>query len=323
MYMFNDKKIAVVVPAFNEENLILKTINSIPKYVDSIIVVNDASTDSTREIVENFISKDNKTLLINHEKNSGVGSALITGYKESLDQINDITVIMPGDAQALPEDFENLIKPIINNEADYCKGNRLNHKDVKKIMPKHRFIGNTILSLLTKFASGYYNLMDPQMGYTAISNKCLEKLSIDNLIKRYGYPGQLLHMLNMSNAVVFDVDVKPHYGEEVSGLRVWKIIPKLSFLLLSLFFKRVFIKLILKDLTPAGIAYFLSFIVFFIIQPILLYRLISLYTINTVLPELTFISLLFAYILFIILFFFGLLFDIQENSKLNNKIVQS
>ena len=318
--MINEKKISVIVPAYNEEKLISKTVNTIPAEVDSIIVINDASTDRTKEIVEELKKENKKLLLINHEKNSGVGSALRTGYEKSIELNYDITVVMPGDAQALPEDFLNIVMPVVKNEADYSKGNRLNHKKVKEIMPRYRFVGNTLLSLFTKFASGYFKIMDPQMGYTAINNSALKKIDLSKLIKRYGYPGQLLHFLNLVDARVCDVDITPHYGEEESGLRVWNIGPKLTFLLIGLFIKRVFKKFIFRDLTPSGISYLLSFILFLIAQPILLIRLLNLYNLNSSIPELTFILLLNVYVLFLILFLFGLMFDMQENKHLNIEV---
>ena len=258
-----EKKIAVIVPAFNEELLIEKTLYSIPTFVDKIIVINDASKDKTLEIVEALQKNNSKISVINNEKNSGVGKALIDGYQLAFEEGYDIGVVMPGDAQALPEDFERLVSPVVNEKADYAKGNRLNYYDVQNIMPKHRFFGNTLLTLLTKFASGYYHVMDPQMGYTAMNLKILPKLEINKLIKRYGYPGHLLYMLNLCDAKVTDVDVKPHYAEEKSGIKLITFVPKLIYLLIRLFFSRVFKKLIKKNLSPAGLSYFLSFLMLF------------------------------------------------------------
>ena len=318
--MINDKKIAVIIPAYNEELLISKTINTIPNEADLLIVVNDASKDSTESVVSDLKKLNKKIILINHEKNLGVGASLKTGYKKSLEMNMDISVVMPGDAQALPEDFYKVVSPVAKNLIDYSKGNRLRHKKVKEIMPRYRFVGNTVLSLFTKFASGYFHIMDPQMGYTAIRNKVLRKIDIDKLINRYGYPGQLLYLLNLEDARVADVDITPHYGEEKSGLRVWNILPKLTFLLIGLFFKRVFKKLIFRDLSPAGISYLLSFIPLFVAEPILLSWVLRVYEHDGFVPELTFIMLLVFFILFILFFFFGLLFDIQENKDLNFKI---
>ena len=318
--MINNNKISVVIPAYNEEKLIAKTINTMPEEADYLIVINDNSKDGTLEIVQELASKNKKIVLINQEKNYGVGKAIKTGYKKSIELNSDICVVMPGDAQALPEDFLKIVNPVLEGIVDYSKGNRLKHKDVKKIMPKYRYFGNTFLSLFTKFASGYYHIMDPQMGYTAISKKILKKIDLDSLIERYGYPGHLLHLLNLVDARVCDVNITPHYGEEKSGLRVWNILPKLTFLLTYLFIKRVFLKLINNNLGPAGISYFLSFLIFFIIEPILLIRLNNLYNSLEYVPELTFILVINFLLIFFVLFLFGLMFDIQENKEISIKI---
>ncbi len=315
----NEKKIAVIVPAYNEELLIEKTLKSIPNFVYKIIVINDGSKDRTKEILKDFQKNDNKVSVINNKKNFGVGQALITGYEYAFNEGCDIGVVMPGDAQALPEDFEKLILPVVKGKADYAKGNRLNYHDVQKIMPKHRFFGNTLLTLLTKFASGYYHVMDPQMGYTALNLKILPRLEISKLIKRYGYPGHLLYLLNLCDAKVVDVDVKPHYGEDKSGIRLITFVPKLIYLLIRLFFSRVFKKLIKKNLSPAGLSYFFSFLMLFFPIPITSYRAISTYVNYSYITELNLIALSLSFVLFFLFFFFGILFDVQENKDLIGK----
>ena len=317
--MIEDKKIAVVMPAYNEELLIEKSIDSVPSEVSKIIVINDLSKDNTKEIVENKIKSNQKIVLINNKKNYGVGYSIVEGYKKAYDLDCDIAVVMPGDAQALPEDFYNLIDPVVKGSVDYTKGNRLKYKGVSNIMPKHRFFGNTLLTLLTKFASGYYHIMDPQMGYTALNLKIYPYLELSKLIKRYGYPGHLLYILNLSDATVSDVEVKPHYGEEKSGIKLLTFIPKLIYLLIKLFFSRVFKKLILENLSPAGISYLFSFLMLFVGVPLLSQRAISKYLNSGYIPELTFIALTSSIILFFIFFLFGVLFDVQENKELHSK----
>jgi len=312
----NNKKICVIVPAFNEEKLIKKTIESIPNYVQSILVINDCSVDETKQIVEEISIKNKKISLVNLEKNMGVGFALRTGYLKAYHENYDIGVVMPGDAQALAEDFYNIVEPVCFGKADYSKGNRLKYKGVSNIMPKHRFFGNSMLTLFTKFATGYYHIMDPQMGYTALNLKLVPFLNLDKLIKRYGYPGQLLYFLNLIDSKVSDVNVKPHYGEEKSGIKLITFIPKLFFLLIKLFFSRVFKKIILGNLSPAGITYFFSFLMFFIFIPIFLMRALDNYFSKSYIPELTFIALTTSITLFFIFFFFGVLFDVQENKDL-------
>lgn len=317
--MIGDKKIAVIMPAYNEELLIEKSIDSVPNEVSKIIVINDKSKDQTKEIVENKIRSNQKIVLINNKKNYGVGYSIVEGYKKAYDLDCDIAVVMPGDAQALPEDFYNLIDPVVKGSVDYTKGNRLKFKGVSNIMPKHRFFGNTLLTLLTKFASGYYHIMDPQMGYTALNLKIFPYLELTKLIKRYGYPGHLLYILNLSDAKVADVEVKPHYGEEKSGIKLLTFIPKLVYLLIKLFFSRVFKKLIFENLSPAGISYLFSFLILFVGIPLLSQRAISRYLNAGYIPELTFIALTSVVILFFIFFLFGVLFDVQENKELHSK----
>ena len=317
--MIEDKKIAVVMPAYNEELLIEKSIDSVPSEVSKIIVINDLSKDNTKEIVENKIKSNQKIVLINNKKNYGVGYSIVEGYKKAYDLDCDIAVVMPGDAQALPEDFYNLIDPVVKGSVDYTKGNRLKYKGVSNIMPKHRFFGNTLLTLLTKFASGYYHIMDPQMGYTALNLRIFPYLELTKLIKRYGYPGHLLYILNLSDAKVADVEVKPHYGEEKSGIKLLTFIPKLIYILIKLFFSRVFKKLILENLSPAGISYLFSFLMLFVGVPILSQRAISKYLNSGYIPELTFIALTSSIILFFIFFLFGVMFDVQENKELHSK----
>ncbi len=313
-----NKSVAVIVPAYNEEVLIEKTINSIPDIVEKIIVVNDCSTDKTREILENLIKVNEKIKLINLEQNSGVGSAIAIGYQVAFEQGFDVGVVMPGDAQALPEDFNNLIIPVLNNDVDYTKGNRLNYSGVSKIMPKHRFFGNSLLTILTKFATGYYHIMDPQMGYTALNLKLVPKLNLHKMIKRYGYPGHLLYLLNLIDAKVQDVDVKPHYGEEKSGIKLITFVPKLVYILIKLFLSRIFVKLLYKNTSPAGIAYFFAILNLFAIIPYLIFRSYNNYNLNGYIGELTFISLSTSIILFFLFFLFGMVLDIQENNRDKN-----
>ena len=219
--MYKDNLISVVVPAFNEEHLIKNTIDSIPVYVDKIIIVNDASQDNTSKIVEKLISTNDKIHLINHQKNQGVGGAIASGYKWSRDNDFDISVVMAGDAQMDPSDLPNLLDEIIENGADFTKGNRMLTPDVRKSMPKLRFVASQVLSLLTKIASGYWNIIDPQCGYTAINKKTLHRIDWDKLYKRYGQPNDLLVKLNVANTVVRDVEIKPIYNVgEKSGINI-------------------------------------------------------------------------------------------------------
>ncbi len=239
--MYENKKIAVVVPAHNEEKLIANTIATIPDFVDSIIIINDGSKDTTEEIVRPLMKKNDKISLITHETNKGVGAAIKSGYVESLRTSMDIAVVMAGDGQMDPLELPRLMRPIIDNEADYTKGNRLEHSKRLKMPPIRRF-GNSLLTLLTKVASGYWNLIDPQNGYTAISKKALAKINLDNIYDGYGCPNDILIELNIHDLRVHDIDMPPVYREEVSGIRIGRFSLRLSWLLMKGFFRRLNMK---------------------------------------------------------------------------------
>ena len=176
--MVEGKRVAVVVPAFNEEHLVADTLAGIPDAVDRIIVVDDASTDATAERAGSFA--DPQIEVVTHERNRGVGAAIVTGYKRALDERMDVTVVMAGDNQMDPEELEKIAGPVLAGDVDYAKANRLFSGLAWKVMPKSRFFGNAVLSLLTKIASGYWHVADSQAGYTAISLATLEQLDPGN-----------------------------------------------------------------------------------------------------------------------------------------------
>ncbi len=248
--MYGSKTVSVVVPAHNEERLIIKTISTMPEFIDKIIVVNDCSKDKTQKLVEDYQKKDSRVILINHLKNTGVGKTLIDGYLKSVELNMDIAVVMAGDAQMDPADLPAVLEPIVSGKADYVKGIRLLVKDVAKVMPTYRFYGNALLSLLSKFASGYWHVIDPVCGYTAITKKALEVIDISKMYPGYGYPVDILTRLNIFNFKVADVTVKPVYGEEVSGIKLRSYIPKVSCLFVRLFFYRLWEKYAVRDFHP-------------------------------------------------------------------------
>ncbi len=257
--MYKNNKIGIVVPAYNEELLILEMLDGIPEYVDSIFVINDASNDRTLELLKLQKQKDNRIFIIDHQKNKGLGQSLIDGYLESSKSDVDITAVMAGDNQMDPKDLPNILDKIIEEKFDYVKGNRLLHQEISA-MPKYRFVGNSILTILTKFATGYYSLMDPQSGYTAIKNAVLRKIPIHEMTKGYGYNADILCMLNIRGFNVTDIEIRPVYDREISKIKLWKYIPKISILLTRLFFKRLFRKYIVRDFHPLIFFFIMSFI---------------------------------------------------------------
>ncbi|MFH1850642.1 MAG: glycosyltransferase family 2 protein [archaeon] len=312
--MYKGKKIAVVVPAFREERLIRKTIDSVPEYVDRIIAIDDCSPDRTLEILKRLkVKYGSRLIIIRHKTNQGVGASVFTGYEEALKLGMDIAVVMAGDAQMDPSDFESVVIPIIDDKADYTKGNRLLTGDVKKIMPGHRYIGNSILTILTKIASGYWNVMDPQCGYTAINKRAMELVPFSKIFPRYGFPNDLLTKLNVYNLRVVDVPVKPVYGKEKSGISLVRYVPRLSYLLMKCFLWRLREKYLIRDFHPLFLFYtfgFLSIITGGLLALYILYLRLFKHNIATVASIILCAMLLMMGLQTI---FFAMWFDMQHN----------
>jgi glycosyltransferase involved in cell wall biosynthesis len=313
--MYKGKSIGVVVPAYNEEKLIGKTLNGIPDFVDTIIVVNDFSIDKTAEIVRTISTENTKIVLLNHDNNKGVGGAISTGYVYCRDNGLDVAVVMAGDNQMDPQDLPSILDPVVNEKADYSKGNRLITGESWKNIPKVRYFGNSILSFLTKIASGYWHVADSQTGYTALNKRALHMLPLEDIYPRYGMPNDFLVTLNIYNMRVVDVPVRPVYADEVSGINIRKVIFSLSFLLFKLFFKRMVQKYIIRDFHPLVLFYFFSLLLFLIDIPFL-FRFFSLWFINKTVPEITLITIMLCTISGLQLLLFAMLFDMESNKDL-------
>jgi glycosyltransferase involved in cell wall biosynthesis len=257
--MLEGKRVAVVVPAHNEELLLADTIRGIPYFVDRIYVVDDASTDATAERAREL--GDERVEVIVHERNRGVGAAIVTGYKRALEERLDVTCVMAADNQMDPHDLEALVKPVARGEVDYAKANRLFTGQAWQEIPHYRYLGNAILSLFTKIASGYWHVADSQSGYTALALPTLEVLDLDRIYERYGFPNDMLVHLNVVNARVRDFPSRPIYGVgEKSGIRLRRVVPTISWLLVKGFFWRLKEKYVIRDFHPLVFFYFLGFL---------------------------------------------------------------
>jgi len=314
--MYLQKTIGVVIPAYNEEKLIAKTLTSIPSLVDKIIVVDDTSSDNTAGIVKQRAEEDRRIILIQHEVNQGVGGAIITGYKKAVELEIDVTAVMAGDGQMDPNDLTNVLEPVANGAVDYTKGNRLFQGDAWNMIPHYRYMGNSFLSLLTKIASGYWHIADSQTGYTAVSLGVLKKLNLDAIYKRYGMPNDMLIKLNQYDFRVRDIHVRPVYNiGEKSGIKLVKVIPKISWLLFKGFWKRLFFKYVIKDFHPLVFFYILSF--FLLISSIpLTIRLFYIWAVSGDIPDINAMALLFTVISGLQTLFFGMWFDMEYNKTL-------
>jgi glycosyltransferase involved in cell wall biosynthesis len=314
--MYLDKKIGVVVPAYNEEKLIGETLRTIPSFVDTIIVIDDSSRDSTAATVRATAETDRRVVLIEHRKNQGVGGAIITGYKKAIELGIDVTAVMAGDNQMDPRDLKNILRPVAKGGVDYTKGNRLFQGDAWNMIPHYRYFGNSFLSLLTKIASGYWHIADSQTGYTAVSLRALKKLNLDSIYKRYGMPNDMLIKLNQYDFKVRDIHVRPVYNiGEKSGIQLMKVIPKISWLLFKGFCKRLFFKYVIKDFHPLIFFYLLSFILLIASIPLTI-RLFYIWAVRGDIPDINAMALVFTVISGLQTLFFGMWFDMDYNKKL-------
>jgi glycosyltransferase involved in cell wall biosynthesis len=257
--VFEGKRVGVVVPAYDEEALIGATLGGIPELVDRIIVVDDGSSDRTSERAKEL--GDPRVEVLLHEQRSGVGAATLTGYRHALADGLDVVVVMNGDNQMDPEDLPKLVAPVARGELDYSKANRLATGQAWQLIPKTRFFGNAILSMLTKIASGYWHVADSQSGYTVVSREMLERLDLDHIYTNYGFPNDMLVHLNVWNARVRDFPSRPIYGVgERSNMRYRHVVPRIAWLLVRGFFWRLWEKYVKRDFHPLVFFYVMGFI---------------------------------------------------------------
>ncbi len=314
--MYKNKSVYVVVPAHNESTQIATVIDTMPTLVDRIVVVDDKSNDNTVEIVEGYAGEGRRTVLIRHAENQGVGGAIATGYEYAREEGVDVTVVMAGDGQMDPDDLENIIDPVATGAADYTKGNRLFYGDAWDMIPHHRYLGNSFLSLLTKIASGYWHIADSQSGYTAISNLALNRINLAKIYKRYGMPNDILIKLNEYDFVVRDIHIRPVYNiGEKSGIRLPTVIPTLLWLLFKGFWRRMFHKYVLKNFHPLVFFYTLSFILLSCSFPLTI-RLLYIWTVTGDIPDMNALLLSFTLISGLQLLLFGMWFDMDYNKHL-------
>ena len=363
--MLNNKTIAVVVPAYNEETQIGMVIETMPDFVDRIVVVNDCSKDKTADIVKNywdgplnvgihlnridqnyiktrhnkaqeilkqliideqmkcpaFITENKdvsseRVVLLTHKTNSGKGAGIVTGYKWCKDFGIDCIATMDGDGQMDPDELESICSPIIYENVDYVKGNRLIHRSALLVIPKVRYLGNAILSILTKIASGYWHVSDTQTGFTAIGKKALHAIRVHEIYRGYGYPNDMLIKLNIAFCSIKEVEIKPVYDiGEKSKMKLHKVIPHISWLLFKSFFKRLWTKYLFRDFHPLFILYHLSFILFAIWIPYL-FKMIRIIVSGLSASTETLFAFTFLGVTAVQFLLFAMWMDIQDNERL-------
>ena len=252
--MYDGLRVAVVVPALNEEALIARTVSTMPDLVDHVIVVDDASADATGEKAR--AAGDDRVEVIVHEQNQGVGGAILSGHRRAIEMGADVSVVMAGDAQMDPDHLPALLDPIAADGYDFAKADRFFDFGSYQGMPRTRVIGNVVVGFLAKASSGYWHLFDPLNGYTAVRTDALRRLPLDRVRRDYSFECDLLVYLNIIHAKGKDVPVPASYGEERSGIRLFRAGRKLVWSLFRGFWRRMVWKYVLWSFSPVAIFLF-------------------------------------------------------------------
>jgi glycosyltransferase involved in cell wall biosynthesis len=261
---------------------------------------------------------NSKVVLVDMLANGGVGAAIALGYKWAKDHNIDCTAVMAGDGQMDPAELESICAPVILEKVDYVKGDRLSHPSANLLIPKVRFLGNSILTILTKVASGYWHVTDTQTGYTAISLNALKKIRLYKIYKRYGMPNDMLVKLNIAKCTLKEIEIKPVYNVgEKSKMKVFKVMPKISWLLLRSFFRRIWIKYFIKGFHPLFILYNLGFLLLTASIPYIIKIIVIILSANETANPLTALALAFLLITGFQSILFAMWMDIQDNERLN------
>lgn len=272
--MYKEKRIGVVIPAYNEERFVAEVIETVPSFVDRIYPVDDCSTDGTWAEIRRATARVNaeepamradggredRVVPLQHDHNRGVGAAIKTGYRRAAADGLDVVAVMNGDGQMDPDVLDRILDPVVEGRADYAKGNRLLSTDHWNGMSGWRLFGNFVLTYLTRIASGYWQTTDTQNGYTAISTDVVERIDLPSVYDRYGFLNDLLICLNVHDMRIADVEMHAVYGDEDSSIRYTQFIPELSWLLLWRFFWRLKTKYLVGEFQPLVLPYVLGIV---------------------------------------------------------------
>lgn len=262
MNIRTDCRVAVVIPSYRVKKHILNVLTAIGPEVFRIYVVDDCCPDQSGAFVRDNCT-DPRVFVLRNGVNQGVGGAVMAGYRAALEDKADIVVKIDGDGQMDPSLISQFIKPIMEGQADYTKGNRFFNLDQLREMPAMRLFGNAVLSFLNKLSSGYWDIFDPTNGYTAIHASIAKQLPYEKISPRYFFESDILFRLNLLRAVVRDVPMDAKYGDEVSNLKITKVIGEFFVKHTRNLFKRVFYNYYLRDLSLASIELPLGLLLFF------------------------------------------------------------
>jgi glycosyltransferase involved in cell wall biosynthesis len=244
--------IAVVIPSYKVTRHILGVIAGLGPEVGRVYVVDDKCPDGSGAFVR-ANCHDARVVVLEHAQNQGVGGAVMTGYRAAIADGATVIVKVDGDGQMDGALIPAFVAPILTGEADYTKGNRFFNLERIRAMPPLRLFGNAMLSLLTKLSSGYWDLFDPTNGFTAIHADCARYLPFDKISRRYFFETDMLFRLNTLGAVVVDVPMDAVYGDEVSNLKISRIVTEFATKHVRNFFKRLFYNYYLRNMSLASI----------------------------------------------------------------------
>lgn len=261
--MYRNLKVAVVIPCYNEEKLIEKTVEKIPDFVDYIVTVNDASKDSTLKKLKSISKNNSKVSVVSLEVNQGVGGALISGYNFVLENTDAVAIgIVAGDDQFDTAYLQPMMDDFIDQKADYVKASRFFHREAFKKMPKYRQFGNVFISLLTKFSTGYYSITDITNGCGFLRRSIIEKVNFSIVERRYDYETSMLTALSIANAKVIDHAVPAHYGEETSTINLVPTALRNLRAVWTGFWRRIYYKYVLFGFHPIALFLFSGVFIF-------------------------------------------------------------
>jgi glycosyltransferase involved in cell wall biosynthesis len=260
--MYKNNKISVTIPCLNEEDFIGKTLDSVPKFVDRIYVVDDGSTDGTRKVIKKYAKRDKRIKPLINDKNMGNGYSVVRGFKESVSQGFQICCIVAGDNQCRQEYLESLVSEVVEDHCDYAKANRFANTQELKQMPAFRKFGNVFMSFINKFATGYYSIFDPLNSYSAIRVSTLAKMDLDSVSHRYDFENSFLLHMYLVNGRVKDVPVPARYEGETSDIKLFSYTAKTTKTLFASFFKRIYYKYVLFSLHPIALLMFSGSLLF-------------------------------------------------------------
>ena len=246
--MYRDQRIVVAIPTYRAEATIAEVVQTLPAFVDTIIVVDDASPDRSFDIAQAL--DEPRLVILRHPENRGVGGAMCTASEKAIELGSDIVVKMDSDGQMDPGSVSELLDAMLKGNFDYAKGNRFLHREALARMPRHRLLGSLALTFLTKMASGYWHIYDPQNGFVACRTSVLQRLELARIAQDYFFENDMLVHLNVLGARVVDVPIPAKYANEVSSMRISRILVSVPGRLFRRYWWRIYERYTLRDFSP-------------------------------------------------------------------------